>query len=152
MDPSWLQVGSSWTPAGPKLGPTWLKLGPCWTHFISGSPAPLGPTQALPNPFPVASGPPKLPFVPYKPQHRSQTGSQTSNLEFKSLQHTPKLNLKPSLPGPQLLLAHCYYYCYSRTGGMGRSLLEYIFTSFSNVFIYAFCIFCIIFVCIFDIK
>ena len=53
--------------------------------------------------------------------------SQTSNLDLKPPQNTPKLNLKASLPGPQLLLAHCYYYCYSRTGGMGRSLLEYIY-------------------------
>ena len=33
MDPSWLQVGSSWTHAGPKLAPTWLKLGPCWAQI-----------------------------------------------------------------------------------------------------------------------
>ena len=33
MDPSWLQVGSSWAHAGPKLAPTWLKLGPCWTQI-----------------------------------------------------------------------------------------------------------------------
>ena len=33
MDPSWLQVGSSWAHAGPELAPTWLKLVPCWTKI-----------------------------------------------------------------------------------------------------------------------
>ena len=33
MDPSWLQVDSSWAHAGPKLVPTWLKLGPCWVQI-----------------------------------------------------------------------------------------------------------------------
>ena len=33
MDPSWLQVGSTWAHAGPKLAPTWLKLGPCWVQI-----------------------------------------------------------------------------------------------------------------------
>ena len=53
----------------------------------SGSPAALEPTEALPNPFLVASGPAKLPFVPYKTQHRPQKGSQTSNLDL----HNPQL-------------------------------------------------------------
>ena len=33
MEPSWLQVDSSWVHAGPKLIPTWLKLGPCWAQI-----------------------------------------------------------------------------------------------------------------------
>ena len=64
MDPSWLQVGSSWAHAGPKLAPTWLKLAHVGPR--SESPAAPEPTQALPNSFPVASGPPKPLFVPYK--------------------------------------------------------------------------------------
>ena len=85
MDPSWLQVGSSWAHAGPKLAPTWLKLAHVGPR--SESPAAPEPTQALPNPFPVASGPPKPPFVSYKTQHRPQKGSQTSNLDL----HNPQL-------------------------------------------------------------
>ena len=73
MGPSWLQVGSSWVHLGPTLAPTYV--GP-----ISGSPAALGPTQALPNSFPVASGPPKTPLVPYKTQIRSQRGLQNLQL------------------------------------------------------------------------
>ena len=56
-------------------------------------PQPPQPTQALPNPFPVASGPPKPPFVPYKTQHRPQKGSQTSNLDL----HNPQLGPQKTL-------------------------------------------------------
>ena len=42
MDPSWLQVGSSWLHVGPSLAPTWLMLGP----FANPQP-PLG----QPKPF-----------------------------------------------------------------------------------------------------
>ena len=71
LDPSWFQLGSSWAHVGPR----------------SGSQAAPGPTQALPNPFPVASGPRKPPFVPYNTQHRPQKGSKTSNLDL----HNPQL-------------------------------------------------------------
>ena len=59
------------------MGPSWLQLGSSWAHVgpISGSPAALGPTQALPNPFPVASGPPKTQVVPYKTQHTMRAGT-----------------------------------------------------------------------------
>ena len=58
LDPSWLQLGSSW----PNVGP------------ICGSPAAPGPTQALPDPFPVASWPPKPPLALYKTQNKSPKG------------------------------------------------------------------------------
>ena len=85
LAPSWLQHGSSWGHVGPR----------------SGSPAAPEPTQALPNPFPVASGPAKLPFVPYKTQHGPQKDSQTSNLDL----HNPQLGSQKALSnhhfGPQ---------------------------------------------------
>ena len=58
MDPSWLQVGSSWAHVGP---PSWLQLGSSWAHVgpRSRCPATPGPTQDLPDPFPGASWPPK---------------------------------------------------------------------------------------------
>ena len=68
--PSCLQLASSWTHVGPR----------------SGSPAAPEPTQALPNPFHVASEPPKPPFAPYKIQHRSQKATQTSNLDLPNHQ------------------------------------------------------------------
>ena len=120
LAPSWLQMAQ----VGPRLGPSWLQLGSSWTHVgpRSGSPATPEPTQALPNPFPVASGPPKPPFVPYKTQHRPQKGSQTSNLDLHNPQLDPKRpqhGSKRHLPGFQILLP--------RPGGMGRSLFEYIY-------------------------
>ena len=89
LDPTWIQVGSKVTQVGSMLDPSWLQLGSSWTHVgpISGSPAAPGPTQALPNPFPVASGPRRPPFVPYNTQHRPQKGSKTSNLDL----HNPQL-------------------------------------------------------------
>ena len=60
--PAWTQVGSKLRQVGPMLDPSWLQLG----SSRSGAPAAPEPTQALPNPFPVASGPPKPPFVPYR--------------------------------------------------------------------------------------
>ena len=81
LAPSCLQLGSSWDHVGPRYG----------------SPAALEPTQALPHPFPVASGPPKPPFVPYKTQHRPQKGSQTSNLDF----HKPQLGPQKTPTGAQ---------------------------------------------------
>ena len=62
MEPSWLQVGSSWAHAGAKLGPTWLKLDPCWAQirvptcpWANPSPSKLFQTPSLwrldlPNP------------------------------------------------------------------------------------------------------
>ena len=89
LDPTWTQVGSELGQVGPMLAPSWLQLGSSWPHVgpRSGSPAAPELTQALPNPFPVASGPPKLPFLPYKTQHRPQKGSKTSNLDL----HNPQL-------------------------------------------------------------
>ena len=74
MDPSWLQVGSSWAHVGPR----------------SGSPAAPEPTtQTIPNPFPVASRPPKPFSMPYKTQHKPQKDSQTSNLDLHNSQLGP---------------------------------------------------------------
>ena len=89
LDPTWIQVGSKLAQVGPMLDPSWFQLGSSWAHVgpRSESPAAPEPTQALPNPLPVASGPPKPPFVPYKTQHKPQKGSQTSNLDL----HNPQL-------------------------------------------------------------
>ena len=101
MDPSWLQVGSSWAHAG-----SWLQLGSSWAHVgpRSGSPAAPEPTQAFPNPFPVASGPPKPPFVPHKIQHRPQKATQTSNLDLQDpqlgAQRTPTWRQKAPFQAP----------------------------------------------------
>ena len=74
------------------LAPSWVQLASSWAHIgpRSGFPAAPEPTQALPNSFPVASGPPKPPFVPYKTQHRPQKGSQTSNLDLRTPQLGPQ--------------------------------------------------------------
>ena len=89
LDPTWAQVGSKLAQVGPMLAPSWLQLDASWVHVgsICRFQAAPEPTQALPNPFPVASGPPKPPFVPYKTQHRPQKGFQTSNLDL----HNPQL-------------------------------------------------------------
>ena len=60
LGPSWLQLVSNWADVGPKLAPAWPKLASCWVS--SGCPAAPGPTQGLPNLFPVASWPPKPPL------------------------------------------------------------------------------------------
>ena len=78
MNPSWLQVGFMLAPCWPQLHSSWAHVGPG-----SGPPAAPEPTQALPNPFPVASEPPKPPFVPYKIQHRPQKATPTSNLDLQ---------------------------------------------------------------------
>ena len=119
LDPSWLQVVSSWVHVGPKLAPTWLKLGSCWVHFWVPSRPWANPRLSKPLPCGLLAS-----QTPTRSKMEFKRTSQTSNLDLKPPQNTPKLNLKASLPSPQLLLAHCYYYCYSRTGGMGRSLLE----------------------------
>ena len=121
LGPSWLQVVSSWVHVGPKLAPTWLKLGSCWVHFWVPSRPWANPRLSKPLPCGLLAS-----QTPTRSKMEFKRTSQTSNLDLKPPQNIPKLNLKASLPGPQLLLAHCYYYCYSRTGGMGRSLLEYI--------------------------
>ena len=92
LDPTWTQVGSKLAQVEPMVAPSCLQLASSWTHVgpRSGSPAAPEPTQALPNPFPVASGPPKPPFVPYKTQHRPQKGSQTSNLDLHNSQLGPQ--------------------------------------------------------------
>ena len=57
MEPSWLQVDSSWAHAGPKLAPTWLKLGPCWPQVGSNLPQ-VGPMLGPdPGPQPPLSQP-----------------------------------------------------------------------------------------------
>ena len=105
LDPTWTQVGSKLAQVGPMLAPSWLQLDSSWAHVgpRSGSPAAPEPTQALPNTFPVASEPPKPPFVPYKSQHRPQRSSQTSNLDLLNpqLRHqkTPTW-LQSPLPRP----------------------------------------------------
>ena len=50
MDPSWLQVGSSWIHAGPKLAPTCLKLDPCWTQIRVPSRPRANPSPCKPLP------------------------------------------------------------------------------------------------------
>ena len=138
LGPSWLQVVSSWVHVGPKLAPTWLKLGSCWVHFWVPSRPWANPRLSKPLPCGLLAS-----QTPTRSKMEFKRTSQTSNLDLKPPQNIPKLNLKASLPGPQLLLAHCYYYCYSRTGGMGRSLLEYIYIyiyiqreRFISIFIY----------------
>ena len=58
---------------GSMLGPSWLQLGSSWAYVgpVSGS---IGTTQALPNPFHMASGPPRPPLAPYKIQNETQKG------------------------------------------------------------------------------
>ena len=51
MDPSWLQLASSWVHAGPKLVPTWLKLGPCWTKIRVPSRPWANPSPSRPIPW-----------------------------------------------------------------------------------------------------
>ena len=121
LDPTWTQVGSKLAQVGPMLAPSWLQLGSSWVHVgpRSGSPAAPEPTQALPNPFPVASEPPKLPFVPYKIQHRPQKSSKTSNLDLPNPQLGPQktsTRRQKTPPHPPL----------PRPGGMGRSLFNII--------------------------
>ena len=132
-----LQVGLHepiWIQLEPKLAPSCLKLGPCWPQVGSNLAQAglmlgpfLGPQPPLGQPKAFQTLPCGLlaSQTPTRSKMELKRTSQTSNLDLKPPQNTPKLNLKASLPGPQLLLAHCYYYCYSRTSGMGRSLLEY---------------------------
>ena len=122
LGPSWLQVVSSWVHVGPKLAPTWLKLASCWVHFWVPSCPWANPRLSKHLPCDLLAS-----QTPTKSKMKFKKTSQTSNLDRKLPQNTPKLNLIASLPGPQLLLAHCHYYFYSRTGGMGCSLLEYIY-------------------------
>ena len=94
VDPTWTQVGSKLAQVGPMLAPSWLQLGSSCVHVgpRSRSPAAPEPTQAIPKPFPVASGPPKPFFMPYKNWHRPQKGSQTSNLDLHNPQLGPQKN------------------------------------------------------------
>ena len=84
MDPSWLKLAQ----VGHMLDASWLQFGSSWIHVGPRSEFPVAPepTQALPNSFFVASGPPKTSFVPYKTQHRLQKGSQTSNSDLYNSQ------------------------------------------------------------------
>ena len=70
LEPTWAQVGSKLSHVVPMLAPSWLQLDSSWAHVgpIFGSPAVLGPTQALSNPFPVASRSPKPHLRPTRPK------------------------------------------------------------------------------------
>ena len=108
LDPTWTQVGSKLAQVEPMVAPSCLQLASSWSHVgpRSGSPAAPEPTQALPNPFPVASRPPKPPVVAYKTQHKSKKGSQISNLDLRNLQlgpqKTPTWLQRASFQAPKL--------------------------------------------------
>ena len=88
LHPTWTQVGSKLAQVEPMVAPSCLQLASSWTHVgpRSGSPAAPEPTQALPNPFHVATGPPEPLFVPHNIQHRPQKTTQTSNLDLQDPQ------------------------------------------------------------------
>ena len=86
LEPIWAQVGSKLVQVGPILARVGSNLAQVWAHVrpISGSPVALGPTQALPNPFPVASWPTKPCVCPARLEIDPKKPSQPIKLDPKS--------------------------------------------------------------------
>ena len=101
MDPSWLQVASSWVHAGPKLAPTWLKLGPCWAQIRVPSRPCANPSPS--NPLPCGLWTSQTPICAL--QDPTYTPKRLPNLQLRPPQPptwTPKdLNMAPkgTFPG-----------------------------------------------------
>ena len=104
LGPTCAQVGSNLSQVGPMLGSSWLQLRSSRDHvgLICGVPAAPGPTQALPDPFLVASWPPRpLQDSKWIPKGPPKPPTWTLNPQLGA-QNTVKWIRKSCLPGPQI--------------------------------------------------